>query len=842
MTAHPSLTPDELEDRVAIAFLERYRVDDAAGRTRSLVDYVAAFPGYEARVAQEWLIAAGHVAADARSTVASSAASGATDAIGPYRVLHELGRGGQGVVYLAHDPRVGRKVALKVLARDLAALSGQAALRFKREAEAIARLDHPHIATVYEVGEADGAFYLAMRYVAGGSLQQRIAARVAEGEGPPRARADLDASVRLIERAARALQAAHGAGILHRDVKPANLLLAGPDEPVLVDFGLASDAAGSTPTITVPGAVIGTLCYLPPERLAGGGADARGDVYGLGAVLFELLALRRPHQAATTAAELHAIAHAPLPDVRRENPAVGRDLAVVVATALARETAQRYQTAAAFADDLARVLAHEPIQARPAGAWTRLLRFGEREPALATTLIGLLLVLGVGLATTTWFWRRESRALADVVRLQDLKLARELRTREGSLWPARPEQAEAMQAWIDDARALGTRMPGHTELLGRLPPPGSDPTADWQREQLETLTREVSDLDVRVARVEARRQTALALPDATLVRFADAWAAARARVAASPRYGFDLPPQLGLVPLGPDPRSALEEFAHATSGAIPGRDAITGKLAFDEGSAVVLVLIPGGRAVLGADRERPADGRPANVDPAVPAEWTPSYVVDLQPFFLSKFELTQAQWQRHTGENPSAYKPDSGLTRIGSTLHPVELVTWERFARTLPELDLALPTEAQWEWAYRAGTSTAYPHGDDNKGLAGRENLADAYAREHGRNGKWRFLDWLNDGFTVHAPVGSFLPNGFGLHDMGGNVKEWCADSWEDYPAVAPAPGDGLRLGEYGRYRIVRGGSYASADDDPRSAARGGVEKTLSGPEAGVRPMRRVQR
>lgn len=843
MEAPQSLTPDQLDERIAIAFLERFSVDAAAGRRRGLADYLASFPGHEARVATEWLMAAGHAPASPDAEAPVPPGGSPAESIGPYRLLHELGRGGQGVVYLAEDARVGRKVALKVLARELASLSGQAALRFRREAEAIARLDHPHIATVFEVGESAGVAFLAMRYVAGGSVQQQLAARLAQGLGPPAGREEIAQVVRLVERAARALAAAHRAGILHRDVKPANLLLAGRDDPVLVDFGLATDEAGTTPTITVPGAVLGTLCYLPPERLAGAAADPRSDVYGVGAVLFELLTLARPFQAATTAAELHAIAHAPPPDVRHGNPAVGRDLAVVVATALAREPSERYQTAAAFADDLARVLAHEPIEARPAGLGTRLVRFAQREPALAFSLAVLLVVLLAGLATTTWLWRNERRALADVTRLADLKLARELRDRDAGLWPARPERAAAMRVWIDDARALEQRMPGHVELLGRLPAVGSDPTADWQRQQLATLVAEVADLEVRVGSVEARLGTATTLAQTTLVEFAEPWRAACARVRATPAYrGLDLSPQLGLVPLGPDPGSGLEEFAHATSGALPRRDPTTGTLTLAEATSIVLVLVPGGRAVLGADREAPGEPRPANVDAKAPAEWTPSYVVELEPFFLSKYELTQAQWQRHTGQNPSAYQPGSGLVAIESMRHPVELVTWQQFARVLREFDLALPTEAQWEWAYRGGTSTAYPYGEDASALAGHENLADQFAREHGRNGKWRFLDWLNDGHTVHAPVGTFLPNAFGLHDMGGNVKEWCEDTWEDYPAVAPRAGDGLRQGQYDRYRIVRGGSYASSDDDPRSAARGGVEKTLSGPEAGVRPVRRIER
>ncbi|MCB9871042.1 MAG: SUMF1/EgtB/PvdO family nonheme iron enzyme [Planctomycetes bacterium] len=836
----PSITPEGIEDRIAIAFLEHFHADRAAGRETYLAGYCTQFPGHDARIAREWLLATGAPGPERAPDFEASGKS--EDELGPYRLVRELGRGGQAVVYLADDLRVGRQVALKVLARDTAALSGQSALRFQREAEALARLDHPGIATVFDVGQEGARSYLAMRFIPGGSVQQWIAARTTDGHGPPRERAEVLRVARLVERAARALDIAHRAGILHRDIKPANLLLAGPDEPVLVDFGLASDDGSRTPTITMPGSVFGTLCYLAPERLAGNPADPRCDVYGLGCVLFELLALRRPHQAATAAAELRAIARERAPDVRTLNPGVPADLATVVATAVEPRPDARYQTARDFADDLDRVLRSLPIAARPAGPWTRLLRFREREPALATTLAALLGVLVVGLAVTTWLWRSERQARADVTRLADLELARELRRREATLWPARPDKVAAMRTWLAEGESLRTRLPGHAERLDRLPATSTDTALRWQHRQLTALVAEVRDLEPRLDAVRERARTASDLPGATVERYADAWRAVIERVRTSPRYGgLLLRPQVGLVPLGPDSASGLEEFAHALSGAIPSRDR-SGKLAVREGTGVVLVLIPGGRAVLGADTAARADGRPANVDPRAPVEWTPSYVVDLEPYFLSKFELTQDQWQRHTGANPSVYRPGGTLTHIRGLQHPVELVSFDACARVLTELDLAVPTEAQWEWAYRSGTHMPYPYGVEPTTLTGHENLADRHARAQARNQKWPFISWLDDGHMVHAPVGSFAPNGFGLHDMGGNVKEWCADTWEDYPAVAPRPGDGLRAGENTRYRMLRGGSFASAADDARAAARIAAEKTESGSEAGVRPARRIER
>ncbi|MEZ5964501.1 MAG: bifunctional serine/threonine-protein kinase/formylglycine-generating enzyme family protein [Planctomycetota bacterium] len=887
----PTLTPDALEERAAVAFLESFVADALTGVTRPLAHYLAPFAPFEQRIVREWLHLTG--AATATPTAAPPPTPDA-EHIGPYRLLAELGRGGQGIVYLADDTRLARQVALKVLARDVAALSGPSLLRLQREAEAVARLDHPGIATIYETGRSDGVAWIAMRHVPGGSVQQRIARRVADGLGPPQRPAEITAVVRLVERAARALAAAHLAGIQHRDIKPANLLLADDGQPVLVDFGLAAVERGSTPTITLPGAVFGTLVYAAPERLAGAETDVRADVYSLGVVLFELLALRRPFAADVMTHELKEIAEGATPDVRRWNPAVSSDLAVVVATALAREPSDRYASAAAFADDLARVLANETIAARPASAALRLRRWTQRNPALARSLAALALVLVAGLAATTWAWRSAARALADVRRLADLKQARELIERAAELWPARPERLLAMRAWHDELEVLRARLPAHRRrqaelaLAGRQRSPASAPalqrmepgataerwpagrqgspanapplqrmepgsTAEswpagdgqataWESEQLSVLLAEHTRLDALRTGVEQRMATAADLERRTLAEPRAAWDAAVARIAAHPLYGgLHLTPQLGLVPLGPDPASGLEEFGHVLSGTLPRRNPANGALELDDDSGLVLVLVPGGRSVLGADATLPGDGRPANLDPETPPEQSPSYVVDLAPYFLSRCEMTQAQWLRHTGDNPSTYRVGAHLTKIDSLLHPVELVSWNDCDRVLRELDLCIPSEAQWEHAYRAGTHAPYPYGTDAHSLAGHENLADVTARERGTNHRLRFIDWLDDGWFVHAPVGSFAANAWGFHDMGGNVKEWCDDSWEDYGAAAPRAGDGRRRGQFDQYRIVRGGSFSSYIDDARAAARAGVERGASGPEAGVRPARRIE-
>lgn len=843
-SAPRSSTPEQLEEQMAIAFLERFHADREAcfssGRApRPLAEYLAMFPGCEARIAQEWLSATAWIPSDSIPSPGSGEMP-ATD-IGPFRLLRELGRGGQGIVYLAEDTRIGRKIALKVLRPDIAALAGEAALRFYREAEAIARLDHPGIATVFELGKAGSVSYVAMRYVPGGSLQDQISARTVERSGPPSARTEVRRVVRIVERAARALDAAHRAGILHRDLKPANILMAEPEVPVLVDFGLASYQAGSTPSITIPGSVLGTMGYLAPERLAGTVADICSDVYALGVVLFELLALQRPFQAATAGDELHAIAHASLPDIRRMNPAVEHDLAVVIATALARLPHERYQSASAFADDLGHVRRREPIAAKPPSTITRVLRFAQRESALTTLLILLVVVLSAGAASTTWLWRRERLALADVERLADLKLVREVDERAAGLWPARPENVDRMVAWIEMAEGLVKRRPGHVAALQRLPTKAEDRTVAWQREELEALTREVARVPSRIRAVRHRLTLATALVDRTLVKPARAWRAVHDRVRRSPRYaGLDLQPQLGLVPIGSDPVSGLEEFVHFASGSVAERGA-HGKLEPSSATGIVLVLIPGGRAVLGADRDRRRDGRSSNLDRSAAAEWTPSYEIELAPFFLAKYEMTRAQWQRHELLRFGGVATESPPVAAATEARPVVMVSWEDCDRAARELDLSLPTEAQWEWAYRALGREPYPYGDDCRSLALHENLADRHARDHG-GVAWRCLDWLDDGHVLQAPVGSFAPNAFGLHDMGGNVKEWCSDTWGQYREALPRSVDGLRTRTTVSERVVRGGSFKSTDVDPRSASRVGCDKSEKSVEMGLRLARGIER
>jgi tetratricopeptide (TPR) repeat protein len=371
---------------IAADFLWRYLEDRSSGRPLELSEYQARYPGYEDVIAREF--------ARLQDLPEGAARDGSeTRLLGPYRLVRALGRGGQGEVWLAEDSRLGRRVALKLL-RGFAAAPPDALRRFQREAEIASRLDHPGICAVYETGIWDGLPYIAMRYVEGETLALRIAA--ARDAGPP-ARAEIEGTVRLFEAAARAVHAAHEAGVIHRDLKPGNVVVTPSGDPVILDFGLARSEEGDASALTRTGDVFGTPHYMAPEQLQRDGTvvDRRTDVYALGVSLYETLTRRRPFEAPTREALAREILTSEPPDPRRAGIPIPRDLSVVLETALAKEPDRRYQTALDLAEELRRVRVHEPIRARRTGPLLRLGRWARRRPAQAVAVALVLALVGL---------------------------------------------------------------------------------------------------------------------------------------------------------------------------------------------------------------------------------------------------------------------------------------------------------------------------------------------------------------------------------------------------------------------------------------------------------------
>ena len=395
----PSHPADEGRTRESVQslldFVVAYETDLAADQVQPLAEYQRRFPEIAELVAEE------HALLARRTARGPSTVDGPKPRVAHYVLEREIGCGGQGHVYLATDLRMNRRVALKML--NHASLTPDKLQRFRREVEVIARLDHPGLCTVYEADLDAARPYLAMRFVDGEDLSRKLASARGGGEPAfvrPQESTSLARLLHVFERAARALHAAHEAGVVHRDVKPANILLGEDDEPVIVDFGLARGHDSELAGLTRTDDVLGTPAYMAPELLASGhsSADRRVDVYALGVALYECLTLERPFSAEHREALFHSILHGEYENPRILNPLVGEDLRVVVATALERQPARRYATALEFAEDLRRVREYEPIRARRTGWIVRLRRWSQRNPgiAAATTIVFFALSLSSG--------------------------------------------------------------------------------------------------------------------------------------------------------------------------------------------------------------------------------------------------------------------------------------------------------------------------------------------------------------------------------------------------------------------------------------------------------------
>ena len=308
-------------------------------------------------------------------------------------LFEEIGRGGMGVVYRARQMGLDRTVAVKVLLRAQFA-SAEERERFQREAQAAARLQHPGIVGIHEVGEDEGVPWFSMDHIAGQSLEQLVREHPMESKE----------AARCVQSVATALQHAHDNGVLHRDLKPSNILLDADDAPRITDFGIARVLNTSTTTnrsaaeLTRTGQSLGSPGYAAPEQALAGKADVRTDVYGLGALLYHLLTGRPPFQGPTLDAILVQLRESDPISPRRLNPSVPRDLETICLKCLSKQPDGRYATAAAVADDLQCFIEGRPIIARPLGLIGKAWRWTRRYPALAAMIVfsALLIVAMIG--------------------------------------------------------------------------------------------------------------------------------------------------------------------------------------------------------------------------------------------------------------------------------------------------------------------------------------------------------------------------------------------------------------------------------------------------------------
>jgi formylglycine-generating enzyme required for sulfatase activity len=689
------------------------------------------------------------------------------------------------------------------------------------------------------------------------------------------------------------------------DTKDVRLRAARDEGSDHVHSSLRDSVAGTpSPLVTMDGDIVGTPAYMSPEQ-ARGDLQAIGplsDLYAVGAILYHLLAGHAPY--APPGSKIDAIEiwrrvkdGPPEPPGARA-PEAPAELVAICEKAMAREPEQRYAGMLDLAEDLRAYLEGRVVRAFERGFLAEARKWILRNRALAGTIAAAVGIVLIGTTTASFVLARkntqlftanaqisasekraldgerraiESAALAEdrarrILRLSDLKRREELEERAEALWPAEPRNVGAYETWLAEAGDLVRRLPEHEKALEEIrsrgkPVPAAaggaatwsfaTPEESWQhdtQEELVTKLRAFAAQDSgRIADVGKRLAFARTIEERSRTSrdAARRWAEAIASIAdprASAAYaGMQLAPQLGLLPIGRDPRSGLWEFAHLETGDPAVRDPARGELTVGEGTGLVFVLIPGGSFAMGAQRDDP-NGK--NYDPQaglIGAE-SPVHDVALASFFLSKHEMTQGQWLRFTGRNPSTYGPASGLFdgKANDLAHPVEQVTWGECDETMRRLGLELPTEAQWEYAARAGTATPWWTGDRKETLAGAANLADRAASRVGA--PWPGIaDWpeLDDGWAVHAPVDAFRPNPFGLFGVHGNVWEWCRDWFAPYGGPARA-GDGEAEVADHRYKVSRGGSFHHEAAYARASCRNNSAPETRSNHLGLRPARKV--
>ena len=755
---------------------------------------------------------------------------GSLGRLGHYEVLEVLGRGGFGIVLKAFDEMLHRVVAVKVMAPRLAATS-PARKRFLREARASAAVRHENVVAVYAV-EEQPIPYLVMEFIAGETVQQRL-----DRTGP------LDAAevARIGRQIAEGLAAAHAMGLIHRDVKPSNILLeSGADRVKITDFGLAR--AADDATLTQSGVIAGTPMYMAPEQALGETIDQRADLFSLGSVLYVMCSGRPPFRASTTLAVLKRVAEdAPRP-IREIIPEVPEWLCAIIAKLHAKKPEERFASAKEVADLLGRCLAEPQGQGLPALAQKADRPRRDRKPrprwlvpAGAAVLMACLLLVvflvvyvqrpshgeppadpkapvvfrveanrswqdtGVDVAESEAVvlspqgsWRKgeqtcsaagldgapreravlpEAPLLCLLVRVGDEPaptplLKRDVfKPRHGGRLFVQPNDLDL----ADDSNDLQLTITGGLHTGDTVPPPGPTPA-------------QAADLDWKpfLARVEAPGATPEQVREEVLA-YCSKYAGAPQAFRAGQRL-LKAPPLVNSI-------------------------------------GMKLAPIPPGKFLMGSPEGEKAQGK----------DELQQEVELTHPFYLGVYDVTVGQFKMFVKETDYQTEAEKGqgawLFANGSWQsdplanwqnpgfdqnddHPVVCVSWndaKAFCNWLSRKEkrkYQLPTEAQWEYACRAGTTTAYSFGDDPKDLGD-------YA-------------WYSDnaGWRIH-PVGEKKPNPWGLYDMHGNVWQWCQADYGPYPSKDVIDPINTIKGSIDA-RVSRGGSWDGNAGWCRAAARPG--------------------
>jgi formylglycine-generating enzyme required for sulfatase activity/serine/threonine protein kinase len=790
LAQYPELgTPADVSaDLIRVEFEVRHRF----GASADLEDYARRFPR-QAEALRRLIEAPVLPAPEPVVASASNSSRRIPKQFGRYEILKPLGRGGMGAVFLAQDTKLGRKVALKV--PSFGPDDGPEALaRFDREAHAAATLDHPNICPVYDVGVIDGSHYLTMAYIEGKSLAETIAE---EGPHAPRKAAA------IVGKLALALQEAHARGIVHRDLKPSNVMMkeAGKRrEPVLVDFGLARELGTEDVRLTQSGTALGTVAYMAPEQIRSAATIGPGtDIYGLGVILYELLTGRPPFEGPAFVVAAQILTQEP-PSPSSERPGIDARIEAICRKAMSKASSSRYSTMAEFAAAIADYLRAEPapIPAAPpspsrAAAVPRPAADRVETPS--------------GDAHVAQFLGRQAGAPNEAAARSGLM------TPEPIIPQPQAPEPEAPEPEAGPSRAGTGRRPGMIALAasaaaalillaaiviyvvtdkGRIKIVVDDPQA-------------VVKVDGGVVRIEDLGEpiTLRAGEHALEVKWGDGEFATRKFVV---RRGENEALAVTYEPRGDGVvgRKSVQ------------RDETPPREVTSRATGMVLVHIGPGEFDMGSGDDD--KGAESHEKPRHHIRITKSY-------YLGKYEVTRGQFRRFvddtgyktegerdgTGaegwnENKTKWVKDPKCTWLHPGFeqtdeHPVVDVSWNDAAAFCAWLSkkeggsYRLPTEAEWEYACRAGSTTRYSFGDDPGTLGD--------------------FAWFvgNADYKTH-PVGQKKANGFGLYDMIGNVWEWSSDRHaRDYYQRSPADDPQGPSDENLSNRVRRGGGWAY---DPR--------------------------